>query len=260
MTVAALGMEELAARQWRSAATPGVAWARSFKGRDVKESIRSDLVALCSRKNHDRFLSLLTMPGLTWPFERAVLERRESRTRLRPGRRPKHTSLTAVECDEAIYRASLKWIPGYESIRRAEAHSAGTSALWTDKVFKYERIRIEDFVAQSDGKPGFVWFDWNGPLTASRMAAISSMGWKCTRFMAVSFSRARYTPVIGAAYESHGGDWTALVAATLGARYRILTSRTYADTTAMHHVVAELLPERLQQRDTATILSARGSV
>src|SRR5688500_335478 len=82
----------------------GVLFARK-ENLAEKDKARSRVLGLYTIERWPRNLSILTMPGLYWTFEKDLKYQRE---RLGTTAR---TSIFAVERDPAIYYGAMNWIP-----------------------------------------------------------------------------------------------------------------------------------------------------
>ena len=172
-----LTIDELASRQigLRSRSS-GVQYARKTVW-DEKMKARYKVLSLCSKKNYGTHgLSILTMPGLHWEFERLLLNAREGRWWVK--KNPiKRTYICAIENDPAVYRAMFKAMPGLHSensfltvIKNVPMYAAHSVC---NRIIK--RFLNCDFFNMA---PGYehefdaAWLDFTGPVTDERMQVI----------------------------------------------------------------------------------------
>lgn len=176
--------------------TPGMAYARKANYTE-KEKARVAVLRLFSKREWFNGLSILTMPGITWGFERMLLLMREPRKRALGdlGRKTKRTYITAIERDETIYRASLNWIPGgQESLCQLSATDERPLSIRTYAINRYHKISFEDFTDAWWVKPyDAAWLDFNGPITSQRMERIARFWREKIRWrMVLTWMDARY--------------------------------------------------------------------
>lgn len=169
-------IDELAGRTFGlRVPTPGMNYARKVDFTE-KEKARHAVLQLFTKDQWYKGLSLLTMPGIHWHFERQLLLMRERRKRALGdgGKRPERTYIAAIERDEAIYRASLNWMPGAKhSLAQLPATPDNPLCVRTYAIARYHRISFEDFVAAPWTKPhDAAWLDFNGPITSQRLEKI----------------------------------------------------------------------------------------
>lgn len=171
----ALTIDELASRQiGLRSVSGGVAFARKGKTTE-KLKKHGKILRLFTRDAWPKGLSILTMPGLKWEFERALLSLREGNwaQRTNPAR---STHICGLEIDPAIYRASLAFIPGLKHNHSATkiidgpmwaAHSLETSA-----VRRYHNCDFYTMAANYEHAFDAAWLDFTGPLNEARMEII----------------------------------------------------------------------------------------
>lgn len=198
-------LEELAAAiRVGGTASPGVKFARLPLSRRSKEIGRALALKPFTRRawGRDRCLSILTMPGLRWPFESRLLNQREPPGRLCRAVRPRRTYICGIERDESVFRASLGNIP-----RHADAHIAhlaaapfATATIRTDKITRYHRCRFSDFVRMSDFPQDAAWLDFNGWLSDRRWRSVASLWKRLSRVLILTFQ------VHGSAVTAGGED------------------------------------------------------
>jgi hypothetical protein len=195
--LAAMTMDELAS--WAAClnkATPGMNYARKTDYSE-KEKARIAVLRLFTKDEWFKGLSILTMPGINWGFERMLLLMRERRKRALGdnGKRPERTYIASIERDEAIYRASMNWIPGgKESLCQLPETDGKPLSIRTYAIARYHRISFEDFVDASWTLPyDAAWLDFNGPITSQRMGKIARFWHDKVRWrMVLTWMNARY--------------------------------------------------------------------
>lgn len=195
--LATMTMGELAS--WASCltkATPGMNYARK-NDLSEKEKARVAVLNLFTKDEWFKGLSILTMPGMSWGFERMLLLMRERRKRALGdgGKRPERTYICAIERDEAIYRASFNWMPGAKhSLAQLPQRDDLPLSMRTYAVARYHRISFEDLVDAPWGKPfDAAWLDFNGPITSQRMEKIARFWHDNVRWrMVLTWMNARY--------------------------------------------------------------------
>jgi hypothetical protein len=181
--------EELAAVvRLRTEPTPGQAFAAKIHsgdpaGKIEKNRARRQVFHLYSR--YPKPLRLLTLPGIKWNFERGILDHR------RWGR---PTSFVAAECDPAIYRASLAFMP---------RDSKGMAQVDTEKLtFKsdvvkwYECGPVENLILRTNERFTGAWLDFNGQLNEGRIAAVAELWKRVSDSMVVTFLGSRYDSTV----------------------------------------------------------------
>ena len=155
-------MQELAvALECRSAPTPGMAYARK---RDFteKEKARLEVLRLFTKERWPTGLSIVTMPGIGWEFERMLLLMRERRKRALGdgGKRPERTYICALEREEGIYRAALKTMPGVRhSLVQLPAKADAPLCFRTYAITRFYRMSVEDFITWTPGVFDAAWLD-----------------------------------------------------------------------------------------------------
>lgn len=192
-----MAMDELAS--WAlclGKATPGMLYARKMDYTE-KEKARVAVLRLFSGKVWPKGLSIVTMPGITWGFERMLLLMRERRKYALgdQGKGTKRTYIEAIERDETIYRASLNWIPGgKESLAQLAALNGKPLAVRTRAVTRYHKISFEEFVDAWWTQPhDAAWLDFNGPITSQRIEKIGRFWRDKIRWrMVLTWMNARY--------------------------------------------------------------------
>lgn len=196
-SLAEMTMHELAS--WASCLskiTPGMGYARKMNYTE-KEKARVAVLRLFSKREWPSGLSIVTMPGITWGFERMLLLMRERRKRALGdyGKQPERTFIEAIERDETIYRASLNWIPGGStSLAQLAAMDNKPLTLRTWAITRYHKISFENYVDAWWHQPhDAAWLDFNGPITSQRLDRIVQFWREKIRWrMVLTWMDARY--------------------------------------------------------------------
>lgn len=187
--------------QWRDCVntagqTGGVMFARK-ESLFEKDKARQRVLDLYSTKNWPGPLSILTMPGLYWTFEKALKYQRE-----RLGKRTR-TSIHAIERDPAIYYGALNWIPRKTNglIKQVSPH-----CIRTKKVHAYYFTTAESFISDENLRPlDAAWFDFTGTIKSETMAALRKFWFnRCMYQMTVTALNARFGRDTAKRLETHG--------------------------------------------------------
>lgn len=225
---------------------PGIAWARLMResNRPEKDTAREAVLQLFTIEQFPR-LSILTFPASAWRFELALLEMREGVDFTRHG--PRRTIITAVERDEAIFRAAVHSIPRGRAesrlgrVRVLEAPRYATACVNSAHISRFSRCTFEDYATYDGGVErerslDAAWLDFNGHLSPSRLAAIESFWNRRLRsLLVVTLLNARTCDWISARAKYHGGV-EHLLAASLP-ESSVESVMQYGDTSPMIQVV-----------------------
>ena len=197
-------LEEVAAAvRLRSEPTPGEAFIKKIRNNPEADRIkayysRSPVFHLYG--DFPDTLRILTMPGLKWRFERGLVK-----YRLKHGLA---TQITSVECDPAIYRAALAWMPGAEL-------SVRDNCTVVSDIAWFEYAYVEDVIERGPLPLDGAWLDFNGPLNLRRLEAIWGLWQQVTHSIVVTFLAARTPPEITTEFRRWGG-WYHLFKNLLG--------------------------------------------
>lgn len=175
--VSEYSIEELAGRQMALRnISPGVAFARATPEPN-KVFARNQVLKLLGVREHPKGLCILTMPGLTWQFERDLLRLREGMwERKRDGKGSVHnTYICGIESDRSIWHAGVTLMPGgpRDSVESTTTILAPTQ--WAEKVVRNRFISrymlgsVEALMAETDFMYDAAWIDFNGQLSLKRM-------------------------------------------------------------------------------------------
>jgi len=180
----------------------GITFHRAKHG--AKDDPRGAVTNLFSRFQLEKKLSILTMPGLRWAFERTLIEQREverifvagsaewadGKIRERNTHKPlpplsdcdmlRRTYITAIERNEAIYRAAVRKMPGVESnLKQIPSPPFATTSLCTSLVPRFHRCTFEDLARFYLGRNAYrfdaAWLDFSGPLIPETRQLIEKM-------------------------------------------------------------------------------------
>lgn len=192
--------------------------------RPAKEEARGWILRALSKRVWPRGLTVLTMPGLNWTFERQLLHNRERAGALKRGKLHS-TFISSIESDEAIYRASLKDMPGLvATLVDLPPPDCATRSLRTGLIQGYHRCAFEDYAYVNRAVLDAAWIDFNGPITQQRLDALIELWNKRIRYMlVVTAMRGRSRYVVDDLL-SHIED------------AEIADYRQYRDTTAMTQI------------------------
>lgn len=176
--------------------SPGVAFARHavehFRttGKpSQKDGMRGQLVNQFMKDQWPGSLSIVTMPGTHWRFEKAILRHREGE-----GKLPKRTFITALEREPPIFTASLKHIPGAD---QGLAHLPGDLprthyTMRTPIISRFHLASFEDFAEVNTKTFGAAWLDFTGPLTERLFTTIPHFWGYVRKTMVVTMLNARW--------------------------------------------------------------------
>jgi hypothetical protein len=166
----------------RRSRTAGQRYASAPRPR--KSAARNAILSDLTRARHPATLSILTMPGMAWSFERSLLAQREPASVLRDGGvhadaagrvagKTKRTVITAVEREPAIYAAALRAIPGAScGIAHVNAPWFANRALQTPLVRRFYLSSAEQVLQHAECYWHAAWLDFTGPLTPARCEVI----------------------------------------------------------------------------------------
>jgi hypothetical protein len=202
-------MENLAAyvRMKGDDPSPGISFARSTlataEKRKGKDDARSVILSRLSRDMHPGKLSILTLPGVTWRFEKSLLRIRKENV----NPEPELTQITALEKDAPIYAASLAFIPGrdqgYVHVPGEVRCSAGS--ITTSKIHRYHCASFEDFAHEDETEYDAAWLDFTGPVSRTILPAIKALWPRVRDRLVVTSLKARWHRDVSASVTRAGG-------------------------------------------------------
>jgi hypothetical protein len=182
----------------------------------------------------NKALNILTMPGLDWRFERALIADREhGRGRIRP----RSTFITAIESSHPVYIMGLRKMPGAD----ASLSTAVSCPPWARAaaksytIMRYFLTTFESLAANEDRLPyDGAWIDLTGPITVPRLEALGQLWRRIRRCLIVTSLNARWPANAGAEIANAGGLAEALMERMDGA---LATENfVYRDTSPMSQI------------------------
>jgi hypothetical protein len=217
----ACGIEELAVHQTTATPSGGVLFARK-QDRTNKDAAREQVLDLFGGDRWPKSLSILTMPGVDWKFERKLLGRREGNWYCKPA--PHRTYLTAIENDRSIYHAAVLLMPGIThgntSVTQVlEGTKFAERAVRNRWVQRYFFGNVDDLMRMHDAAHQYdaAWLDYTGPMSVDRLRAIKqffNVGIRHTLVLTVL--RARWNRETSEAIDRAGGHTVWLLRALPG--------------------------------------------
>lgn len=199
-------IEELAAMQQRNP-SGGVLFARN-PDRMEKDAARQLILDLFSWDAWPDDLSILTMPGLNWRFERKLLGKREGNWFKNAAAH--NTHITSVENDRFIYYSAAHQMPGLHTKNALTtvlpAPPFGERTLATKFISQFHFANVDDLMAETTESWDAAWLDYTGPLTVERMKLIARFFERSIRStLVLTVLKARYNKETGAAMDRAGG-------------------------------------------------------
>ena len=150
-------------------------------------------------------LNILTMPGMDWRFERALINDREHGK----GKvRPRSTFITAIESSHPVYVLGMRNMPGgAESLSTAVTCPAWARAA--SKSYAISRYFLTTFeqLAEHEDRPPYdgAWIDLTGPITGPRLDAFEKLWRRIRGCLVVTSLNARWPVGIGEEIQRAGG-------------------------------------------------------
>jgi hypothetical protein len=203
-------IEELAAIQ-QVRPSGGVLFARNPE-REQKDAARQQIIDLFTGDAHPDTLSILTMPGLDWRFERKLFGAREGDWMRKAG--PQRTRITSIENDRFIYYSAVHKMPGTDTKRPLVVHLQpepfAERTIKTKFISKFHFANVDDLMAETTETWDAAWLDYTGPLTVERMRLIARFYERSVRStLVLTTLKARYNRETSNAVERAGGhsEW-----------------------------------------------------
>lgn len=199
-------IEELAAEQI-TRPSGGVLFARN-PNREEKDAARREIIDLFVPANWPENLSILTMPGLDWRFERKLLGKREGDWMRKAGAHC--TRITAVENDRFIYYSAAHQMPGLHT-KRALVHempapSFAERTVRTKFIGAFHFANVDDLMRETTEAWDAAWLDYIGPMTTQRLKLIGQFFERSIRStLIITVLKARYNSETGEAILRAGG-------------------------------------------------------
>jgi len=207
-------VEELASYVAVAKPTGGVLFARN-REREAKDAARAEILALLKNDVWPQHLSILTMPGLDWTFERDLLGWREGKwMRLE---NPLRTKIFSIENDRAIYFAAINnnRMPGRltpNSLLSVKSPPYfAEQAIKTKFIKRFYLANVDALMEEAlrDLNPmlfDVVWLDYLGPLSIKRLNTIAAFYKRIVKsILVVTALKARWDKDTGAAI-AHAGS------------------------------------------------------
>jgi hypothetical protein len=232
-------MEELAAYQRTVEPRGGVLFARTQE-RVQKDAARKEIIDLFKNESWPGHLSILTMPGLDWAFERAVLGWREGKWMSLES--PQRTKFYSIENDRAIYFAAINnnKMPGRltpNALLSVESPPYfAEQAIKTKFIKRFYLGNIDNLMEESlrDLNPmrfDAAWLDYTGQLSIKRLNTIAAFYERIVnRVLIVTVLKARWDRDTSNAIERAGGHSAWLRSHLPG---EVLHDLDYLDSSAM---------------------------
>ncbi len=166
-------IEELAAMQITNP-SGGVLFARNPE-RQEKDTARKQILDLFTSNAWPEHLSILTMPGLDWRFERKLFGKREGDWMRKAG--PSVTRITSIENDRFIYYSAVHHMPGLHTKRamtwNMPAPSFAERTVRTKFIGQFHFANVDDLMRETTESWDAVWLDYTGPLSSERLKLIA---------------------------------------------------------------------------------------
>lgn len=200
------GAEELAAHLNTVAPSGGVAFARKQE-REQKDIARKAILDLFTPEAWPGHLSMLSMPGVEWKFERKLLGQREGNWYEHA---PTNTHLTCIENDRPIFHGAVMNLPGLRQrtsvVQELPPTSFAERGLHNQWVGAFFFGNIDDLIAAGSHNFDAAWLDYTGPLTIERLRAIRHF-WQTSvrQVLIVTALKARWNKDTSHAIERAGG-------------------------------------------------------
>lgn len=206
--LAQCSMEELAAYQrWKDGRhqVGGVAFARKEEQGGKNAARRAVLKLLTREQKPNPKLSILTMPGVDWKFETALLWQRNSYWK--KTKTAKAMRFTCIENDRLIYYSALTRIPRNERcvIRSIDRPSYAECATSQGIIDRYIFANVDDLMQDPGESFDVAWLDYTGPLSVDRMKIIERFWQERVRdTLVVTALKARWTKETSLVIDRHG--------------------------------------------------------
>lgn len=205
-------IEELAVEQIMRSPSGGVLFARNTE-RENKDAARLEIINLFRRDRFPKSLSILTLPGLEWKFERKLFGQREGDWYRMD--KPRRTYFTCIENDRMLYHAAVTKMPGLHHIgsltRVLPATEFAEKTVANPWIRRYFFGNVDDLMQQQAMQFDGAWLDYTGPMSLKRLKIISAFYDKCIRHTLVITSlKARWNREMSSAI-AHAGGHSALI-------------------------------------------------
>lgn len=198
---------------------------------------REKVLSTFSASNFRDGLSIMTMPSVTWEFERLLLNTRERGVRIE--RKPRRTHITAIERSRPLWTAALTTMPGLQH-GLVLALPVPDYAVAAARSYAIPRFFLCTFEALAHGRDhpnpyDAAWIDLTGQLTLERVDALRALWERSIRStLVVTSLKCRWPADMVAALAEHDGIAGLLEASLPGAVVR--SEYVYADSVPMHQI------------------------
>lgn len=227
-------IEELAAIQI-TRPSGGMLFARN-PDREQKDAARRKILDLFTLEQWPSHLSILTMPGLDWRFERKLLGKRDGDWMRKAG--PSITKFTCVENDRFIYYSAAHKMPGLNTRRALTKYltppSFAERTISTKFINEFHFANVDDLMVEANREHDCwdaVWLDYTGPLSLEKLKIISRFYHRSVRStLIVTALKARWNKQTSEAILRSGGHESWLAKYLPG---DVLHSIEYFDTSPM---------------------------
>lgn len=223
------GIEELAVHQIMANPSGGILFARNPAGEE-KRVARELILDIFSAQNYPGAISLLTMPGLKWNFEGALLNHRTPDA--------KGTYFHCIENDRSIYHAALMCMPRIREkgslVRVLEPRSFAERVVSCQSIHGYYFGEVDALMHSNEEQFTGAWLDYTGPLSIKRLEVIKNFFANSVRDVLVITSlKARWNALTSHSITKAGGLSAWILQSIPGA---VLHDIEYQDGSPMHQI------------------------
>ena len=205
-----LAVEQAARDRREQRTTGGVAFARKDSTPEKDATRREILLLLCTHLMPGP-ISVLSMPGVSWAFEYALLGQREHGwSKSLYARR---TNLHCVDNDRFVYYSATTKMPGNKYrcvIKNHPRPGYAEREIGNSMVQRYTFANVDDLMAEGRDTYDVAWLDYTGPLTVKRLDLIAKFYRERIRSTLILTSlKARWNKDVDRAAARHGGycEW-----------------------------------------------------
>lgn len=200
-------IEELAAQQManeRKRQTGGIAFARKAEHSE-KDAARTAIVEALTMSRYPGRIDILSMPGMSWNFETAVLRNRDENWRVSGVH---NTAFTCIENDRFVFYSQTTRMPGLRlgTMRSIERPLYAERAMGNSIIERFVFANVDDLMAQGTEKFDAAWLDYTGPMNVERMRLIRRFWEASVRdLLVVTTLKARWNKETSRMVDRHGG-------------------------------------------------------
>lgn len=207
------GPEELAVHQITAPLSGGIAFARKVE-HEEKDRARLHVLEEFNSQRFPNGLSILTMPGVNWKFERKLFGKREGDWFRKKS--PHRTYVTSVENDRVIYLGAITQMPGLQHSNSVNVVLPPTDfaehVVRNRWIGRYFFANVDDLMKAhpKDLPYDGAWLDYTGPMTEERMRVVKRFYNECIRdTLVVTALKARWNLHTSEAITRAGGyfEW-----------------------------------------------------